>query len=34
MVPLKAHIALPTEPGFGIVLDQGKIESQNPLSLD
>jgi L-rhamnonate dehydratase len=34
MVPVKAHIALPTEPGFGIVLDQGKIESQNPLSLD
>jgi L-alanine-DL-glutamate epimerase-like enolase superfamily enzyme len=34
MVPAKAHIALPTEPGFGIVLDQAKIESQTPLALD
>jgi len=34
MVPVRAHIALPTEPGFGIVLDPGKIESQNPLTLD
>jgi L-alanine-DL-glutamate epimerase-like enolase superfamily enzyme len=34
MVPVKAHIALPTEPGFGIVLDQAKIESQTPLALD
>jgi L-rhamnonate dehydratase len=33
MVPVKAHIALPTEPGFGIVLDQAKIESQTPLVL-
>ena len=34
MVPVRAHIALPTEPGFGIVLDQAKIESQAPLALD
>jgi L-alanine-DL-glutamate epimerase-like enolase superfamily enzyme len=34
MVPVKAHIALPTEPGFGIVLDQAKVESQTPLALD
>lgn len=34
MVPERAHIALPTEPGFGIALDQAKIESQTPLTLD
>jgi L-alanine-DL-glutamate epimerase-like enolase superfamily enzyme len=34
MVPVKAHIALPTEPGFGIVLDQAKVEAQNPLTLE
>lgn len=34
MVPVRAHIALPTEPGFGIVLDQAKIELQTPLALD
>jgi L-rhamnonate dehydratase len=34
MVPVRAHIALTTEPGFGIVLDQAKIESQTPLTLD
>lgn len=33
LVPVNAHIALPTGPGFNIVLDQSKIESQNPLRL-
>lgn len=34
MVPVKAHIALPTGPGFDIQLDPAKIESQSPLTLD
>ena len=33
MIPVRAHIALPTEPGYGIQLDQAKIESQSPLTL-
>lgn len=32
--PEKAHIALPTGPGFNIELDPAKIESQNALRLD
>jgi L-rhamnonate dehydratase len=34
LVPERAHIALPTGPGFNVQLDQSKIESQNPLKLD
>jgi L-rhamnonate dehydratase len=29
--PVKAHIALPEGPGFGIELDAAKIESQTAL---
>lgn len=31
--PVKAHLLLPTTPGFGIELDPAKIESQKPLTL-
>ena len=31
LVPDKAHIALPTGPGFNVILDPAKIESQSPL---
>ena len=34
MVPVMAHIALPTGPGFDIQLDPAKIESQTPLKLE
>src|SRR5215469_6465906 len=30
--PVKAHIALPTGPGFGIELDPAKVEQQNVLA--
>ena len=32
-MPVKAHIALPQAPGFGIELDPGKIERQGGLTL-
>ena len=32
--PVRAHIALPESPGFGIDLDPAKIESQNALKWD
>jgi L-rhamnonate dehydratase len=32
LVPVRAHIALPADPGFGVELDPAKIESQNPLA--
>jgi len=34
LVPERAHIALPTGPGFNVQFDEAKIESQNPLKLD
>jgi L-alanine-DL-glutamate epimerase-like enolase superfamily enzyme len=34
LVPDRAHITLPTGPGFNVELDNAKIESQNPLKLE
>lgn len=31
-MPVKAHFALPTKPGFGITLDESKIESRSTLT--
>jgi L-alanine-DL-glutamate epimerase-like enolase superfamily enzyme len=31
-MPVRAHFALPTEPGFGITLDESKIESRTTLT--
>jgi L-rhamnonate dehydratase len=31
-VPVNAHFALPQKPGFGIALDESKIESRKPLT--
>jgi hypothetical protein len=31
-VPVKAHLALPTGPGFGIELDSAKVEQQSVLT--
>ena len=31
-MPVRAHFALPTEPGFGITLDESKIESRTVLT--
>jgi L-alanine-DL-glutamate epimerase-like enolase superfamily enzyme len=31
-MPVRAHFALPTEPGFGITLDESKIESRTVLN--